>query len=1011
MSEIEQNDIHRLELIALLHDLAKLTDEFIAYRQNWRADETLKDPHEKHKTILRKEFKSVMEVFEKKKCHGLTVFNVIDNHTKKSRQTVYQLQCHLTVFNVIDNHTKGGNSFLNTIKSADALDAAYDRNNPLSSSEQSGDITVYKSTVFGYETPLVDGDGQIECIENHGTGECVLTKHGSLDDALVKLYTNLENKLLKRYWENPTFDDREKIFAFIREAFEKGLSDTTRPANDTTLWDHCYAVASIAKAQYSANVKYEKNLPKNFSDVNFRILGYCWNGTGFLAGAQKIADVGGRKKALDDLKRDLQKKIEFELQLGNCVYQDLDGIYFLVPEGAEDLEEFSKYGHETALNATNGDIWPDCHISGPTQNMTDLTKVISELRKFKDIPFSGDISSLVDEYSQSHNENRFSVCPLCKKRKEEKEKKEGKEKKVCTVCLKRRKDNAKIALEKNQTPYFSEIARGNKSGKKRLALVMVKFDLDPWLDGSMIRTMFVSPLAAMDQEIKELGGTDYFLKAKKERKNELQDAGIDTENSDMQYEDVLSDLDSILKENGTSLRAFLYGRGRNWGDGTLTKTGDSSWSSLVESEPETEKSKRLAWELCTKTPTPSTLLDTWHTTEKFIQDCFYPKKIPKDIFPFALRRYFNAQELKFRLDIIDGAVYEAVVQENSQGKLNPGDKFRFVVFGDKGYVLDDLNPENSSVEYYLEDDDASKKEDSIGKTSSMSFRPMREIASSASLGYIILPADSIPDYIKHLHNEYQKHYGKVASRLQMFVGALFFDKFIPMNVVFNAASKMLHNFNKTNYRKIKGTVEEIDQEKLNIKLGSVPFENSNLDLDIRSTLGNCKIDSFHPYILLSEEKQFCKTYFETKKWPVCSPNESLDKKVILRPNIFDFEYLESSARRHDIWSNKSTRLTGPLGFSLHPYLLSTFIKEADRIWNVLKKHDASERQNFETLLHLKIQQWKSAGDFKEFIPDFMKVVSDNFFPEFKDDFPDPRLLMDVLDLFDHIIKRKPAQEL
>ena len=44
--------------------------------------------------------------------------------------------------------------------------------------------------------------------------------------------------------------------------FEPAMSDTTRPNNDTSLWEHVYSVASVAKALHIQRILGEELNPK-----------------------------------------------------------------------------------------------------------------------------------------------------------------------------------------------------------------------------------------------------------------------------------------------------------------------------------------------------------------------------------------------------------------------------------------------------------------------------------------------------------------------------------------------------------------------------------------------------------------------------------------------------------------------------------------------------------------------------------------------------------------------------
>ena len=297
------------ETAALLHDIGKLSKAFLDYRQNWRKlpngwDE---DPHDheflrKDALIKDTDFTKIREWFNK----TVTV-QLNDRDEKASIEDV--IDHHIALEESYFKHyNEMQNSFLNMVKAADSKDAALDRNNPLFSADQKGDI--FATDVFGAE---------LKSIQPHG-----------VEKQRAELYTKLGKIELPNGKDEFSCGDRITLLKTVKEQFDEAFSDTTRPDNDTTLWEHSYAVASILKVLLVHQLIYGETLD-HFGKVRFGIWGIGWDSLSFLSNGHKIADIMGRKDCIDELKREIKVTIEYKYLLGNTIYEDDNGIFFLIP--------------------------------------------------------------------------------------------------------------------------------------------------------------------------------------------------------------------------------------------------------------------------------------------------------------------------------------------------------------------------------------------------------------------------------------------------------------------------------------------------------------------------------------------------------------------------------------------------------------------------------------------------------------------------------------------------------
>ena len=349
-----------VELAALLHDIGKLSRRFIEYRQTWQEQTGgwHKDPHyhefpendcPKHFFVTLEGLKieypvgTMPDSFKFEKFKDFSIKKCIQRHEIPDKDDLLML----------------------IIKASDSKDSADDRNNPFFSAEQKNG-PVFHSTVFGYENS--NNTLNVECLRK----------------CRKALYTKLNQHLDSYLNSDDSFAEhnRRDILAAIKEAFSLGLSDTCRPANDTTLWEHCYSVACLAKVLTVHNLfdtdAIKRGFAKNFA---FGLLGIGWDGLAFLSYGQKIGDVTQRKANIEDLKSQIKVLVEHTYPVGNTVYEDDNGIYFMTPkdfdskEGSSYVEICRAIEKETMDHAhkiCGGELQPKFHAEPRCVQLTKL---------------------------------------------------------------------------------------------------------------------------------------------------------------------------------------------------------------------------------------------------------------------------------------------------------------------------------------------------------------------------------------------------------------------------------------------------------------------------------------------------------------------------------------------------------------------------------------------------------------------------------------------------------------
>jgi len=340
--------------------------------------------------------------------------------------------------------------------------AHYDKPEPKGGKQELG--RTFSSTVFGWEHNLVE----------------------HIDFRLAKIpLTEAANRDI--------ITDAAKIH------FPHGLGDTRRPINEVTLWDWSYTVASLYKAALARAFLDEPAPIENNEKHNlkWRLLRIGINGLAFLARSPKLGDLLGRKQALEDTLDRLKELFEVTYPLGNEVYRDENGSAFLVPDLAEDKEGTRLRGlvkpvilDEFRNGSLQGEVVPELSVSAPSDKAERLHEL---LREPPPVP-----RAFPEAVAECWEDEREDICTACGLRPQGHGapnnfyRDKARERGVCYLCLKRRAQRAEAwACEKgpewSRTIWIDEVSDRNG----RLALLVGRFDLTNWLDGTYIKTLLV----------------------------------------------------------------------------------------------------------------------------------------------------------------------------------------------------------------------------------------------------------------------------------------------------------------------------------------------------------------------------------------------------------------------------------------------------------------------------------------------------------------------------------------
>lgn len=317
-----------------------------------------------------------------------------------------------------------------------------------------------------------------------------------------RFYRYLENN---NFYTNPDWGKiRNWILVEVKSWYSRLLSDSRFPVNDVSLWDQAYMTASMFKAilaglfiddskDKNGKTRFQRYLEKPQS-IKWSIFGIQYNKLGLSEKGLKVASIKWYRDTTDKVDNEIKKLLESYYALGNEVYRDETGIYFVVAENMIGEKKGDFYNLNNNLSKIKddiqgiftknfeGEIYPAIFLTEPSRGLMNLGYFIENAKE----------NFLKAEYPQNfkdklkHDTNPNGICQICKMRLAHKKAKDNLFCDVCESRLKRRIDNW-FKNPESETIWLDELQ--DKNG--RIALITLKFELGKWLNGDLLNSLIV----------------------------------------------------------------------------------------------------------------------------------------------------------------------------------------------------------------------------------------------------------------------------------------------------------------------------------------------------------------------------------------------------------------------------------------------------------------------------------------------------------------------------------------
>jgi CRISPR-associated Csx11 family protein len=323
-------------------------------------------------------------------------------------------------------------------------------------------------------------------------------------------FENLDNFLNEKGYYSRQFDLshedwrglRNFVFKEIKEWYTHLLSDTRFPINDVTLWDQAYMSASMFKATLSSmilNNQDNENRLENPRYIKWSILGIQYDKLALAEKGLKPAHIEWYREASRQVDEAVKCFLENDYPLGNEIYRDETGIYFLIAEELKDnnnninglykLNKDIKPKIEEKIieifeQTFKGEVYPAIFVTESSRRIGNLGYLIDEAKNnyLKSVKSENFEKLIINGYDNSPQ----GLCQVCGIRLANKK---NDDYLICNVCKGRRdsKLNNWLSNRTNETIWTGEVQ--DKNGK--IALVTLKFELNQWLNGNLFNSLLI----------------------------------------------------------------------------------------------------------------------------------------------------------------------------------------------------------------------------------------------------------------------------------------------------------------------------------------------------------------------------------------------------------------------------------------------------------------------------------------------------------------------------------------
>ncbi len=770
---------------------------------------------------------------------------------------------------------------------------------------------------------------------------------------------SLTNKLWQLPWvslASYSQAERSKLLKDVRALFSQVGADTRRPINEVDLWGWGSLVAALYKTALAGTLLSSGAVPAA-RDLRWRLLSVRVDGLAYLLNIVRLPDLLGRHQLLHDGLDRVRCLLEETYPLGNEVYRDENGSLYVVADTANLLgltdsqgatlhqlirQEFAKgtLKSNSALQL-GGEIVPELNLETQSwwgQDPDWKTKKDTGQPVQNELPTIGallaftprsqpDVAAIVDSW----NSRVADVCTVCGLRPQGPGKK-AIERNVCDICEQRRTDRSQTWAMKqtSSTIWLDEVADTNA----RLALVVGQFDLTAWLEGSLLDSLLVrAPHDPDNNTGKAITKTPSFSRIQRIWQTTRQ---------------FWHEINAVLAQSLSDdrRRLLLY----------------------LDQEPDLGPFHVYDFDLGS-----STLSVVWYPRQA---DGSGGYLISADNLS-AVARQLGAEPDIYRHTASAAIWLEDYVHHQ-------------FIQGTRPILLH--NPEAPPGERHMNLLDGRR----IIRTEHQdtSYATAIPILTEPRIFMTLVPADQSLQIVGRIKLKYERELGKVRNRLPLHLSVVYFHRRTPLRAALDAGQSMVQRAAPSTLWKVRSVYSgTLPAERCELGCSTQHFQQTiTLILEcngrcitwyVPAVMGDgTTLDNWYPYVFFKQDKDGNtqpasrqRVFKDTSgNWLLHAGDLQPGDQIFFAPATFDFEFLDTTARRFAIYYDANGRR---MSRRTRPF----YLEDLDRLqmlWNIVKMLTRSQRQQIIRTIEATREAWYGADSGADSLHDavFRQFVTD-----------------------------------
>ncbi len=755
---------------------------------------------------------------------------------------------------------------------------------------------------------------------------------------------SLTNQMWSLPWTSLSIysqSERQILLTALWNIFPHVGADTRRPTNEVDLWSWGLLVGALYKASL-AGALLSGSVPPTAQNLRWRLLSVRVNGLGYLLNVIRLPDLLSRQQLLQNALNRVRSLLEEIYPLASEVYRDENGSLYVIadlhdPLGLTNsqgiplselvLQEFAKatLKDHQALQL-GGEIVPVLALEltpwwgqDPSRSGNDELPAIN-LMLSPDVQTQSNIQAIAAFWNRQVD----LICTVCGLRPQGPGKK-ATERNVCDICEQRRLDRSQAwaSEQSHKTIWIDEVADTNG----RIALLVGQFDLAGWMDGGLLDSLLV------------IAPTEGVTTPKTPSFSRIQRIWQTTRQF---WQKVQSNLNTDLSDDRR--RLLLY----------LDREPDLGPFHVYE-------------------------LDLGITTLSVV---WYPSQTDGSGGYLISADNLNAvaRMLGVERRIYEDAASAAIWTEDYL-------KHQFIQ-GPRMLIL--RNPEAKSGEH--------QRNLLAGRRlvrtehQDTTYATAIPILAEPRIFMALVPADRSLDILQQIQMKYEREMGKVRNRLPLHLSIVYFQRRTPLRTVLDAGRAMLNRVSSVHTWQVEmvqlGTLPD---DKNSLAVGTQQFQqtitltlkqnDTAIAWHVPAVMGDGTTpDNWYPYVFFQQDKEGNtqpsgrQRAFKNAQgdWLIHAGDLRVGDQVLFTPSTFDFEFLDTTSRRFEIYYNEDGRRASR---PTRPF----YLEDLDRLeilWCLLKQLERTQRYQVITTIEATRELWYGSANSQPDDMVFQQFVSD-----------------------------------